>query len=72
MKILGHRLLADPAEAIAFVAGLLQVDTLCLGMRPLEELESNARAVMGEGEKQSKGGGDWNWMNMRRKKRSSS
>jgi aryl-alcohol dehydrogenase-like predicted oxidoreductase len=43
MKVLGSGLLSDdPASAIAFVAGLPQVDTLCIGMRSWPEIEANA------------------------------
>jgi len=43
MKVLGSGLLSDdPAGAIAFVAGLPQVDALCIGMRSWPEIEANA------------------------------
>lgn len=46
MKVLGSGILCgDPAGAIAFVAGLPEVDTLCIGMRSWSEIEANARMV---------------------------
>lgn len=46
MKVLGSGLLCDnPATAIAFVTALSQVDTLCIGMKSLQEIEANARAT---------------------------
>lgn len=50
MKVLGSGILSDdPAAAIAFVAALPEVDTLCIGMRSWSEIEANARAVIGTG-----------------------
>jgi aryl-alcohol dehydrogenase-like predicted oxidoreductase len=47
IKVLGSGILSnDPASAIAFVAGLPQVDTLCIGMRSEQELEANVRSLM--------------------------
>jgi len=45
MKVLGHGLLKDVAGAIAFVARLPQVDTLCLGMTSPEQIEEYVRAI---------------------------
>jgi hypothetical protein len=59
MKVLGHGLLEDDtAGAIAFVAGLLQVDTLCLGMRSRQQIWDYAQAIAAaeDGGKSSTGG----------------
>lgn len=47
MKVLGSGILSDdPAAAIAFVAALSEVDTLCIGMRSEQELEANVHTFM--------------------------
>jgi aryl-alcohol dehydrogenase-like predicted oxidoreductase len=47
MKILGSGTLSDdPAAAIAFVVALPAIDTLCIGMKSLQEIEADARAIM--------------------------
>ena len=48
MKVLGSGILRDaPTAAIHWVAALSEVDTMCIGMRSLQEIETDARIIMG-------------------------